>query len=77
MYVLPVIYNIVRRFLLGALRSVGLCPVKPSNNDWMNFVFTVNHGCELILTSDYCYQRFWDFWSQCGTQAGYGVQEGC
>jgi hypothetical protein len=38
MYVLPVIYNIVRRFLLGALRSVGLCPVKPSTYITMHTV---------------------------------------
>ena len=40
--------------------------------DWMNLVFTVNPGCELTLTSDYCYQRFWDLWHFCPTGAGYG-----
>jgi hypothetical protein len=31
--------------------------------DWMNLVFTVNEGCELILTQDYSsYQRFLDMW---------------
>ena len=42
--------------------------------DWMNFVFTVNPGCELILTSDYCYQRFWDLWQNfCPTQTSKSI----
>ena len=40
--------------------------------DWMNLVFTVNPGCELILTSGYCLQRCWDMWVYCGATAGYG-----
>ena len=39
--------------------------------DWMNLVFTVNHGCELILTSDYCLKCWWDLWRDCGATAGY------
>ena len=42
-----------------------------NTTDWMNLVFTVNHGCELILTSDYCLQRSWDMWQYCGETAGY------
>jgi hypothetical protein len=38
----------------------------------MNFAFTVNIGCELILTTDYCYQRFWDMWHYCDVTTYYG-----
>ena len=38
----------------------------------MNLVFTVNEGCELILTQDYSsYQRFLDMWQYCGSTASY------
>ena len=41
--------------------------------DWMNLVFTVNDGCEVILTQDYCYQRFWELNDNyCLREAGYG-----
>jgi hypothetical protein len=33
--------------------------------DWMNIVFTVNHGCVFILNSDTCHKRFLDMWHYC------------
>ena len=41
-------------------------------NDWMNIVFTVNDGCELILTQDYCYERFFEAWHWFDRTVGYG-----
>jgi hypothetical protein len=44
-----------------------------ATSDWMNIIFTVNEGCELHLTSYYCYQRFWDIFVQCGSTVGYST----
>ena len=62
---LSILYKTVTDLFINAF-------VLSNTTDWMNFVFTANQGCELILTSDYCLQRSYDMWQYEGAYAGYG-----
>ena len=44
-----------------------------ATSDWMNIIFTVNEGCELLLTPFYCYRRFWDIFVHCSSTVGYNT----
>ena len=63
---LSILYKTVTEYFINNF-------VLGNTTDWMNFVFTVNDGCELILTSDYCYQRFWDMTNYVWWKTGYST----